>query len=201
MCGRLAVPRKSASINDTKSTRSSTLPLRSPLKVGLLPGCRRRSPRISSGAAVLTAVPSAPVVLLVRHAATSLSLKTRRNSIGPSAPVRAPSVRTSPSASGVAPGTAHAGSPATEPTPRAGASRAGPGACTSNPRPRISATRIAQSASSRPPLMNCTQVVLTMPAVATITVTTTPTRPTPTHCGRPRSGLISAPAPTICGTR
>ncbi len=49
--------------------------------------------------------------------------------------------------------------------------------------------------------MNCTQVVDTMPAVTTMVVTTTPTSSTPTTCGRPSSGVISAPAPTICGIR
>ena len=58
----------------------------------------------------------------------------------------------------------------------------------------------AESTSSEP-LMNCTQVVDTMPAVTTMVVTTTPTSSTPTTCGRPSSGLISAPAPTICGIR
>ena len=49
--------------------------------------------------------------------------------------------------------------------------------------------------------MNCTQVVETMPAVTTIMVTATPTRITPTVCGRPNSGTIRSPAPTICGMR
>ena len=60
---------------------------------------------------------------------------------------------------------------------------------------------MAHKESKSPPLMNCTQVVLTIPAVVTITVTTTPTSPTPTHDGRPSNGLMSAPAPTICGMR
>ena len=52
--------------------------------------------------------------------------------------------------------------------------------------------------------MNCTQVVETMPAVTTISTTTMPTPTTPIACGvmlpmacRPRSGWISAPAPTL----
>ena len=49
--------------------------------------------------------------------------------------------------------------------------------------------------------MNCTHVVDTMPAVTTINVTATPTRTTPAACGRPSRGVISAPAPTICGIR
>ena len=58
-----------------------------------------------------------------------------------------------------------------------------------------------QKKTSSDPLMNCTQVVETMPAVTTISVTATPTRTTPTDCGKPNSGVISEPAPTICGIR
>ena len=58
-----------------------------------------------------------------------------------------------------------------------------------------------QKKTSSDPLMNCTQVVDTMPAVTTMRVTTTPTRITPAVCGRPNSGVMSDPAPTICGMR
>ena len=49
--------------------------------------------------------------------------------------------------------------------------------------------------------MNCTHVVDTIPAVTTISVTAMPTRITPTAWGRPSSGTIKSPAPTICGMR
>ena len=58
-----------------------------------------------------------------------------------------------------------------------------------------------QKKTSSDPLMNCTHVVDTMPAVTTMSVTATPTRITPTACGRPSSGTIRSPAPTICGMR
>ena len=58
-----------------------------------------------------------------------------------------------------------------------------------------------QKKTSSDPLMNCTPVVETMPAVTTIRVTVTPTRITPASWGRPRRGLMSDPAPTIWGIR
>jgi hypothetical protein len=72
---------------------------------------------------------------------------------------------------------------------------------TTSPRRRIRIVRTKQNSTSSEPLMNCTQVVDTMPAVTTMVVTTTPTSSTPTTCGSPSSGVISAPAPTICGIR
>ena len=72
---------------------------------------------------------------------------------------------------------------------------------TTRPRFKIIAARMPQKNTRSDPLMNCTQVVETMPAVTTIMVTTTPTRITPTVCGRPNSGTIRSPAPTICGMR
>ena len=61
--------------------------------------------------------------------------------------------------------------------------------------------RMKQKTTSNEPLMNCTHGVDTRPAVATITITVTPTSSTPDQCGSPISGLTSAPAPTICGIR
>ena len=43
--------------------------------------------------------------------------------------------------------------------------------------------------------MNCTQVVETIPAVTTISVTVTPTINTPDQCGKPSKGVMSPPAP------
>ena len=48
------------------------------------------------------------------------------------------------------------------------------------PRSRISTVMIAHNTTSSVPLMNCTQVVDTMPAVITINVTMQPTSRTPT---------------------
>ena len=72
---------------------------------------------------------------------------------------------------------------------------------TERPRRRIMIVSKKQNSTSSEPLMNCTQVVDTMPAVTTMVVTTMPTRITPATWGRPSSGVISAPAPTICGIR
>ena len=72
---------------------------------------------------------------------------------------------------------------------------------TERPRERIWCVRITQKTTSSEPLMNCTQVVLTMPAVTTINTTTAPTRQTPVAWPNPKSGRTSAPAPTICGIR
>ena len=74
-------------------------------------------------------------------------------------------------------------------------------ALTASPRSRISTVSTPQKNTKSEPLMNCTQVVETMPAVTTISVTATPTRITPAACGSPRSGWINEPAPTICGIR
>ena len=48
-----------------------------------------------------------------------------------------------------------------------------------NPRFRIITTKMKQKNTNNDPLMNCTQVVETMPAVTTITVTVRPTSSTP----------------------
>ena len=70
-------------------------------------------------------------------------------------------------------------------------------ALTVSPRLRISTVRMPQKKTSSDPLMNCTQVVETMPAVTTMTVTAAPTSITPTAWGSPNSGVTSEPAPTI----
>ena len=72
---------------------------------------------------------------------------------------------------------------------------------TVNPRLRIIDVSTPQKKTRSDPLMNCTQVVDTIPAVTTMSVTATPTRITPTAWGSPRSGMIRSPAPTICGMR
>ena len=80
-----------------------------------------------------------------------------------------------------------------------------------SPRCKIITTKIAQKITSSDPLINCTQVVLTIPAVVTMKITMPPTsvtpiawfrsRPCQSHDFRLSSAFSNAPAPTICGMR
>ena len=76
-----------------------------------------------------------------------------------------------------------------------------PGVGSTIPRCRMPTTSTAQNATSSDPLMNCTYVVLTIPAVTTIRITSPPTISTPQAWAIPSSGVTSDPAPTICGIR
>ena len=56
-------------------------------------------------------------------------------------------------------------------------------------------------ASSRQALMICTQVVAVMPPNSTYTIISAPTMTTAIQYSRPKSSLMSCPAPTICAIR
>ena len=172
------------------------------------PPGRSNSPPVRVCGVYVTWLPAASTCRLADHVTTVESSSTERYSSGPSEPVddrpayRSGSRRIVPT--GRRSCSRDRGRPSTSTVPSGRTVRT----CGSRlpvfsarPRPRIPAASTPQNTTSSDPLMNWTHVVETMPAVTTMSVTTTPTRITPAVCGRPNSGVISDPAPTICGMR
>ena len=85
MCGRAAVPKKSASIKDTKSSRSSGVPS----TLNLRPGRITRLPGVMIGAKRVTLFPPSvnEPTFRQRRISVSLSERSERNLKGPTGPV------------------------------------------------------------------------------------------------------------------
>src|SRR3954471_4365815 len=164
MCGRAAVPQKSASISERKLSFPVNSGLRTDAKVGDPPGSSRSEPSRATGAYVVV-FPSALTVFL--YVSTFDCCSVRRYSTGPIGPVSVfPPGSSSTCPTGRRLFLNVCGCPLIWFTPPTFVTTCGAlGGDTFSPRARIITTSTVQKNTSNDPLMNCTHVVDTIPAV------------------------------------